>query len=139
MLNLPNKEALSGWVYTTFSEIGKAGDMSIRIVSEEEGLTLNKKWRGIKKPTNVLAFSAGQLNLPDKSFLGDLAICAPIVQREAKQQGKSEQAHWAHMVIHGTLHLHGFDHIEPKAAVQMETLEKQILNKLNFPDPYINS
>jgi len=115
--------------------------LSLRIVSAAESQQLNRDYRGKNKPTNVLSFPM-QLESEFEAFsmselmLGDLAICAEVVAQEAKQQQKTTQAHWAHMVVHGMLHLQGFDHIEDDEAQIMETLETQILQQLGFADPY---
>jgi len=115
--------------------------LSLRIVSAAESQQLNHDYRGKNKPTNVLTFPMqletefDAFSMPEK-ILGDLAICAEVVAREAKQQNKTAEAHWAHMVVHGMLHLQGFDHIEDDEAQQMETLETQIMLQLGFADPY---
>ena len=109
------------------------------IVDEEESAALNSRYRGKRGPTNVLSFGTeppaaaidGEL-LP----LGDLVICAAVVQREAREQGKPARAHWAHMVVHGVLHLKGFDHEKARDAEVMEAREREVLAALGFPDPY---
>ena len=101
-------------------------EVSLRLVDEAEMTALNDTYRGKRGPTNVLSFPSDlppELNLP---LLGDLAICAPVVRREAREQGKTDAAHWAHMAVHGTLHLLGYDHIEQDEANAMEALETQI-------------
>jgi len=111
-------------------------ELSIRIVDENESAELNRRYRNKTGSTNVLSFPAElpeNLNLP---LLGDLVICAPVVSKEAQQQGKSELAHWAHMVIHGTLHLLGYDHQNDEQANIMEGHEISILNSLGFSNPY---
>lgn len=122
--------------------------LTIRIVGAAESRRLNRTWRGKDKPTNVLSFPAEPLaadrrpltRLHETAFddhpLGDLAICAPVVAREAKEQGKSAQAHWAHMVVHGVLHLLGYDHENDRDANIMESLETKILDRLGYADPY---
>ncbi len=119
-------------------------ELSLRIVSEAESQQLNHDYRGKDKPTNVLSFPMQMESvLADfedqpviENILGDLAICARVVEDEAKQQGKSREAHWAHMLVHGMLHLQGYDHIEDDEAERMEQLEKNILKQLGFVDPY---
>jgi probable rRNA maturation factor len=111
-------------------------ELTIRIVDEEEAKQLNKKWRQRPNPTNILSFpfeSPLALEIP---LLGDLVICAPIVAREATSQQKRLDAHWTHLVIHGTLHLLGYDHIEQSQAQLMESSEIRILYDLGYPDPY---
>ena len=111
-------------------------EISLLIVDETEGAELNRQWRGKDGPTNVLSFPSdlpAELNLP---LLGDLIICAPVVEKEAMAQKKSLDAHWAHMVVHGTLHLLGYDHVVDAEAQEMEALETRILKQLGYPDPY---
>lgn len=136
---LPDEKLLMEWAQSALSVANTESEMTIRIVDESEIQALNRDYRGKDKPTNVLSFPA---DIPEElgiNLLGDLIICAPVVNREAKEQGKTQTAHWAHMVIHGTLHLQGYDHIEPDEANVMETLEVEILSKHNFPDPYLLS
>lgn len=117
---------------------GYAGDaeLALRVVDEPEGRELNATYRGRNYATNVLSFEAG---LPEgvlPQMLGDIAICAPVVEREAGEQGKAVEAHWAHMLVHGVLHLLGYDHIDDADAERMEALEREILDGLGYPDPY---
>lgn len=111
------------------------GDVTIRIVGKKESHALNKRYRGKDKPTNVLSFH-GEAETPEMPVLGDLVICAPVVAAEACEQHKLPRAHWAHMVVHGCLHLLGHDHQKPREASRMEALEQQIMKSLGFPDPY---
>lgn len=126
---------------------GKELALTIRVVGAAESRRLNRTWRNKDKPTNVLSFPAAPVapgatgeppRFPAKDFseLGDLAICAPVVAREAREQGKSLQAHWAHMVVHGVLHLLGYDHENDRDAEVMETRETKILAQFGYPDPY---
>jgi probable rRNA maturation factor len=121
--------------------------LTIRVVGAAESRRLNRTWRNKDKPTNVLSFPAAPLSpgstgepplFPAKEFseLGDLAICAPVVAREAREQGKSLQAHWAHMVVHGVLHLLGYDHETDRDAEVMESRETKILAQFGYLDPY---
>ncbi|MDT8397485.1 MAG: rRNA maturation RNase YbeY [Pseudomonadales bacterium] len=111
-------------------------ELSIRVVDEEESAFLNSTYRHRQGPTNVLSFPGGGM-LPDGlCLLGDLAICAPVVAREARAQHKNSEAHWAHMVIHGVLHLKGYDHEDSLDAQKMEELEIAILKSLGFANPY---
>lgn len=112
--------------------------VSLRIVGAAESRKLNREWRGKDKPTNVLSFPAGDVLTPysERYSLGDLAICVPVVTREAKQQHKRPDAHWAHMVVHGVLHLLGYDHENERDAQLMEGREKQILGQFGFNNPY---
>jgi len=111
-------------------------DLAIRIVDHAEGLTLNHDYRGRDYATNVLSFPAEPPPGVSYALIGDLAICAPVVQREAAEQGKSARDHWAHLTIHGVLHLLGYDHLEEGEAEVMETLETRILARLGIANPY---
>lgn len=125
-----------------------AGELTVRIVGEEESAALNERYRGKTGPTNVLAFAAETDDLPQDLLMplgdlpdepppiGDLVICAPVVEREAREQGKALDAHLAHIVVHGTLHLFGYDHEEEAAAREMEDRERQLLAAFGFGDPY---
>lgn len=116
-----------------------AAQVSVYLVDGEEGRTLNRRYRGKDAATNVLSFPADlppELELP---LLGDLVICVPVIAREAEQQGKDPQAHWAHMLVHGSLHLLGYDHIDLIEAEAMETQETEILARLNYPAPYLET
>ena len=114
----------------------KAAEVAIRIVDTDEGLALNRQYRGRDYATNVLSFPAELPPGVDLPLLGDLVICAPVVNREAAEQGKKPVDHWAHMTVHGTLHLLGYDHIEDAEAEAMESLETRILAGLGISDPY---
>ncbi|BBM02210.1 rRNA maturation RNase YbeY [Microbulbifer sp. GL-2] len=133
---LPSDDDIRSWVIAALPAHRKEVELAVRIVDEDESQQLNHQYRGKDKPTNVLSFHTdfpAELNLP---LLGDLVICAPIVQMEADQQGKSLPAHWAHMLVHGTLHLLGYDHIDDAEAEVMEQLETKLLAQLGFADPY---
>ncbi len=133
--NLPDEESFRRWAGLALQD--KPGhELTIRVVDEAESQSLNQQYRGKDYPTNVLSFPADlppELNIP---LLGDLVICAQVVEREAQEQHKPLQAHWAHMVIHGCLHLTGHDHIDDTEAEQMESLERQLLAQLGIADPY---
>ncbi len=135
---LPTAEQLNLWVSSalTMAQHQVESELTIRIVDEAEGLELNQQYRGKSYATNVLSFPfEAPVELPI-ALLGDLVICAPVVATEATEQKKSLDAHWAHMVVHGTLHLLGYDHIEETEAEAMEQLEREILAQLGFADPY---
>ena len=108
--------------------------VTLRFVAEAEGRRLNRSYRGRDYATNVLSFPYGRGNAADVS--GDMVICAPVVAREARAQGKTLQAHYAHLVVHGLLHLQGMDHESSREAKRMESREREILAALGFPDPY---
>jgi len=148
----PPSSQLLAWAQAAWQgESNAEPELSLRIVSAVESQQLNNDYRGKNTPTNVLSFpmemdEALLLMLEGQdmeegdgfsnSMLGDLAICAEVVEREAKQQNKTIEAHWAHMVVHGVLHLQGYDHIEHDQAEEMEALETSIMQALGFSDPY---
>jgi len=111
-------------------------ELTIRVVGPAESRALNHRYRHVDKATNVLSFPAGGIAAVAPDFLGDIAICARLVQAEAKTQGKPPEAHWTHLIVHGVLHLIGYDHVEEAAARTMEDLERAILSRLGLPDPY---
>ncbi len=112
-------------------------ELTVRIVDEAESAALNSQYRAKDYPTNVLSFTYDIPAEVEMNLLGDLVICAPVVRREAREQGKTEQVHWAHMIVHGVLHLLGFDHLNDSDAQNMEKHEIAILAELGFPDPYL--
>lgn len=133
----PDEQSMKRWVSAAI--VSKTGDteLSIRIVDERESQELNQTYRGSSGPTNVLSFPF-DAEIPEPlPLIGDVVICAPVVAREAEQQNKELKAHWAHMIVHGVLHLQGYDHQNDTEAVIMETLESEIMQKLGFPQPYI--
>ena len=136
---LPDLSKIENWVAAALTNHRSDAELSIRIVDREESRKLNHRYRGKDKPTNVLSFPSDlppELELP---LLGDLLVCAPVVASEANEQNKSLESHWAHMIIHGTLHLLGYDHIEDEDATKMEALETHIMLGLKFPAPYETS
>ena len=132
---IPDRKKIRMWAETCLESIRENAEFTIRIVDESEITDLNSRWRGINKATNVLSFPAGE-NVALPELLGDIVICAPVVIREAEGQDKSLDAHWAHMVIHGILHLLNYDHINDKEAQIMESIEIEKLAKLDYPNPY---
>ena len=133
---VPAAVSFRKWVAAALEGRIREADLAIRIVDEKEGRALNHHYRGKDYATNVLSFPA---ELPDGvtlPLLGDIVICAPVVAREAHEQGKETIAHYAHLTVHGVLHLLGWDHMNDKEAEAMETLERQILDSLGFDDPY---
>jgi probable rRNA maturation factor len=116
----------------------KASEVSVRIVDVEEGRALNLQYRGRDYATNVLSFPVELPPGVDLPLIGDLVICAPVVAREAAEQGKKPADHWAHLTVHGTLHLLGYDHINEAEAETMEALETKVLAGLGISDPYIS-
>ncbi len=132
--NLPSDKQFQQWAELALQQ--SQGQVAIRIVDENESQQLNKTYRHKDKPTNVLSF---EMELPDELGLplqGDLVICAPVVEREAMEQNKALHNHWAHMVIHGMLHLQGYDHLDDQQAEEMESLEITLLQQLGMANPY---
>ncbi len=112
-------------------------ELTVRIVDQEESANLNMRYCNKSHPTNVLSFMF-KADLPfELCYLGDIVMCAPVIKREIREQGKEILAHWAHLTVHGVLHLLGYDHQIPVAALEMETLEKNILKQLGYLDPYL--
>jgi len=135
--DLPSETDIHKWLEAAILPFQPEAEVTVRIVDNNESQQLNFDYRAKDKPTNVLSFPfqcPPGIELP---LLGDLVICAPVVATEAVEQSKSLQAHWAHMVVHGSLHLLGFDHINDDDAVQMEAEEITILQQLGFTNPYL--
>lgn len=130
---IPTDEQLVEWV-NAVSQDDK--ELVIRIVDEEESRALNQRYRGKDKPTNVLSFPFEAPPGVPCNHLGDLVVCAPVVEQEAREQHKPLEAHWTHMIVHGVLHLMGHDHQNDDLAKQMEHLEAEILGRLGVSDPY---
>jgi probable rRNA maturation factor len=135
--DLPSETQFRAWCEIALRQRAADSELTIRLVDEAEGLELNHTYRQRDYATNVLSFPAdvpdGLLDIP---LLGDLVICVPVVEREALEQEKTPEAHWAHLVIHGCLHLLGYDHIDDDEAEEMEALERTLLAELGHPDPY---
>nr|WP_239090160.1 rRNA maturation RNase YbeY [Marinomonas ostreistagni] len=134
--DLPSEAELHAWAFAALPQ-GEEFEITIRIVDEDESQTLNHEYRGKDKPTNVLSFPFEVPEGIELPLLGDLVICRQVVEREALEQQKPLLHHWAHMVVHGVLHLRGYDHIKDDEAEEMEALETHILASLSIPDPYI--
>ncbi len=139
-LEAPDDDSFSCWITSALTGSGIAiaaePEISLRINDLDEMAELNATYRGKQGPTNVLSFPADLPDAVESELLGDIVICAPVVECEASEQNKSLESHWAHMTVHGVLHLLGFDHIEEQEAIEMESLETAILATLGFPDPY---
>jgi len=140
----PPDRDLSDWAAAALPGLEHAAELTVRLVDEEESRRLNAQYRQQDKATNVLSFPSGSdealrqllVESGEPVPLGDLVICVPVVAREATEQGKSTRHHWAHMVIHGVLHLAGYDHELSEDADIMEARERAIMDQLGFPDPY---
>ncbi len=136
-LTAPDAAQFQTWLNQVAEKLKINGEVCIKIVDESESQDLNHTYRGKEKPTNVLSFPSEIPDFVESTHLGDLAICASIVVSEATEQNKQAEHHWAHMSIHGILHLLGYDHIEDKDAEEMEALEVEILAGLGIGDPYV--
>ena len=134
--SIPSDEKFQLWSEAVLKERITATELNIRIVEEHEIAELNKRYRGKNKSTNVLSFPFDAVTPDPMPILGDLVICAPLVAREAQEQSKEIESHWAHLVVHGILHLLGYDHETVDDTKIMETLESEILTKMNYPAPY---
>lgn len=134
---IPDESLFVQWCKAAILPYQESAELTIRVVDEEESLALNSAYRQKDYATNVLSFPA---DLPDEfldiPLLGDLIICAPVVRKEAEQQQKAIEAHWAHMITHGCLHLLGFDHEDQEDAIEMESIEQALLMEQGYPDPY---
>jgi probable rRNA maturation factor len=148
---MPVTEAqIQFWAEVAVGDQDTDYSLTLRVVDEDESQSLNKAYRGMDKPTNILSFEGDPMDdLPQEvrealmedelAHLGDLVICAPVLAQEAFEQGKTLEAHWAHMMVHGCLHLLGYDHLEEVQAQEMEQLERDILASLGYSDPYSSS
>lgn len=136
MTGLPDVAVIVDWADSVRKLLGtQTSEVCIRIVDETEGRSLNAQYRQLEKPTNVLSFAA-DVDVPDLHVLGDIVICAPVVGQEANEQQKLLAHHFAHMVVHGMLHLHGYDHEDDEEAKEMESLEAEVLAGFGIAHPY---
>ncbi|MCC3717309.1 rRNA maturation RNase YbeY [Rouxiella badensis] len=134
---LPAESDFQQWLEAVLPQFQEESEVTIRIVDEAESHELNMTYRGKDKPTNVLSFPFEAPPGMEMPLLGDLVICRQVVEQEAREQNKALNAHWAHMVVHGSLHLLGYDHIEEEEAEEMEAIEIEIMQSLGHPDPYL--
>ncbi len=134
--HLPSEGALRQWAQIALEQDGADAGVVIRIVDEEESRRLNDKYRDRDKPTNVLSFPFEAPPGVPVNHIGDLVVCAPLVSAQAIAQGKPLEHHWAHMIVHGILHLRGYDHMTEEDAERMESLERNLLQSMGIPDPY---
>lgn len=135
--NLPNPTQIQQWIDVALQDYPQDTEVVVRIVDEQESAQLNQQYRHKLGPTNILSFPTEVPEGIDLNLLGDLVICAPVVEQEALAQHKKPSDHWAHMLVHGTLHLLGYDHIDNADAEVMETKEINILQQLNISNPYL--
>ena len=132
----PPRADIASWATLAAGRRAGRRELGVRVVGRSESRRLNARYRGRDKPTNVLSFPAGEVPGAPAQPLGDLVICPDVLRSEARVQGKSLRAHWAHLVVHGTLHLIGYDHEHPADAGRMERREIALLRRLGFPNPY---
>jgi probable rRNA maturation factor len=132
----PDPQSIERWVGAAIGNQRESTELSVRIVDAEEGQALNEQFRSSTGATNVLSFPFENESPEPLPLIGDIVICAPVVAKEAREQNKALNAHWAHMMIHGVLHLLGYDHQNENDANLMESLETEIMQGLGFPPPY---
>jgi probable rRNA maturation factor len=133
----PDQEHIQRWVDATLEGFNQDTEIVVRIVNEQESAELNEQYRHKQGPTNILSFPIDVPEGIELNLLGDLVVCAPVLEKEALEQHKALTDHWAHIIVHGVLHLLGYDHIDDDDAELMENKEITILNKLNIKNPYI--
>lgn len=134
---LPSEADFQRWVDGVIPAFQQEAELTIRLVDEAESHTLNMTYRGKDRPTNVLSFPFEcPPEIDDFPLLGDLVICRQVVEKEAAEQKKTTEEHWAHMVVHGCLHLLGYDHIDDAEAEEMEALEVELMAAMNYANPY---
>ncbi|HEY5264955.1 MAG TPA: rRNA maturation RNase YbeY [Steroidobacteraceae bacterium] len=133
---VPSHGQLSAWAAAALTSMRRPATLSVRVVGDARSRSLNAHYRRKDRPTNVLSFAGAGIAPNGRNFLGELVICAPVVAEEARTQGKTIESHWAHMTVHGVLHLVGFDHERAAEARKMAAREAQILDRLGFSDPY---
>jgi probable rRNA maturation factor len=136
----PPRADIAAWASTALGRRAAGRELGVSVVGPRESRRLNARYRGNDKPTNVLSFPAPEMPaVAEQRSLGDLVICPEVLRKEAQAQQKSLRAHWAHLVVHGTLHLIGYDHMHPQEAGRMERREISVLRRLGFPNPYRSS
>lgn len=132
----PNEAQIQLWIDTALADLEQDTEIVVRIVDRQESAELNQQYRHKQGATNILSFPVEIPEEIDLNLLGDLVVCAPVLEQEALQQGKNLSDHWAHIIIHGALHLLGYDHLDDEQAEEMESKEIALLQKLNIPNPY---
>lgn len=134
--DLPANAQIERWVAHAIAGFRPDATVTVRVVDSAEGADLNERWRRRRGPTNVLSFPVSGLEALAPELLGDVVLCAPVAAAEAQAQGKTLDAHWAHLLVHGVLHLLGFDHEDDRGAAEMEEAERRLLAELGYADPY---
>ena len=135
--HVPSRAFFAECAAAALRSLRRRAELTVRVVDRAESRALNRRWRGIDRATNVLSFPLHGLDAIAPDLLGDIVICAPLVASEAAAQMKPVTAHWAHMTVHGVLHLLDFDHVRAAEAVAMEERERAVLARLGYPDPYL--
>lgn len=135
----PARTSLARWASAALGRRGAGRELAVRVVAPAESRRLNARWRGKDRATNVLSFPVATVATGGARPLGDLVVCAAVVRAEAREQGKPLVAHWAHLIVHGALHLIGYDHEASADAQRMERREIAVLRRLGFPNPYVAS
>ena len=138
-LELPTEATIAHWAQAALEGYERDVEVGVRIVDESEIIELNQRFRKKAEPTNVLSFPFEDPPGTQSDVLGDVVVCAPIVSSQAQMEGKPISAHWAHMVVHGIMHLRGYGHESTEEADAMEHMETRILESLGYPDPYTSS
>ncbi len=133
---IPAPVSFTRWARAACGRQGERAVLSIRVVGAREGRRINARWRDRDYATNVLSFEGAGRDPDGVRAIGDLVLCAPVIAREAREQGKEARAHWAHMVMHGVLHLNGYDHLDAAGARRMEAREGVLMKKAGFRDPW---
>lgn len=133
---IPGQEKFKKWIDAILQDDAENSEIVIRIVDEDEMVRFNEQYRGKNSSTNILSFPFEPPEGVDSDLLGDLLVCAPVVEKESKQQNKLLEHHWAHMIVHGVLHLIGYDHVNDDEAEEMEALEIKILRSIKIDNPY---
>ena len=133
----PDQEQIQRWVDAALEDVNQETEIVVRIVDEQESAELNEQYRHKPGPTNILSFPVEVPEGIELNLLGDLVVCAPVLEKEALDQHKALTDHWAHIIVHGVLHLLGYDHIDDDETKLMENKEISILNKLNIKNPYL--
>ncbi len=134
--NLPSQDQFQYWIDSVLKDGSQDSEIVIRVVDEDEMTQFNEQYRNKKGSTNILSFPFDVPDAVESDLLGDLLVCAAVVEREAQQQDKILEHHWAHMIVHGVLHLLGYDHIDDQDAEEMEALEVKILKTIKINNPY---
>jgi probable rRNA maturation factor len=134
---VPRRTQFEMWTRAALAGLSRRSVLSVLVVGTARSRSLNSRYRRKDKSTNVLSFGGAGPSPDGRNYLGELVICAPVVAREARAQGKSRESHWAHMTVHGVLHLLGFDHERTAEAAKMTAREIQILDQLGFSNPYV--